>query len=80
MKKKENMSFLDGQVAKFSEDFEREAAKDSIYLQADREEYERRIMQEIMEEEYRLPARITVIKPQPDDELKDNALSFRGTD
>ena len=79
MKEKENMFSMDGQVANFSEDFERESLKDSVYLQADREEYERRIMQEIMEEEYRLPARITVIKPQPD-ELKDNALSFRGTD
>ena len=82
MKEKENMSSLDGQVAKFSEDFEREAAKDSIYLQADQYEKERQIMQEIMEEENRLPARITVIyenKSQPDD-TKDNALSLRGTD
>jgi hypothetical protein len=76
------MSFLDGQVANFSEDFEREFAKDLVYLQADREEYERRIMQEILEEENRLPAKVTVIyenKPQPDDEFKDDTISLRGT-
>ena len=67
----------------FHEDFEREAAKDSVYLQADQYERERQIMQEIMEEENRLPAKITVIyenKTHPDDELKDNALSLRGAD
>ncbi len=64
------------------EDFERDYLKDVVYLQADREEEEKRIMQEINEEEYRLPATVTVIyenKTQPD-ELKDNTLSFRGTD
>ena len=83
MKKKENMYSLDGQVAKFSEDFEREAAKDSIYLQADQYERERQLMQEIMEEEHRLPAKITVVyenKTQPDDQFKDNTLSLRGAD
>jgi hypothetical protein len=70
---------MDGQVAKFSEDFERESLKDSVYLQADRFEKESQLMQEIMEEEYRLPARITVIKSQPH-EFKDNTVSLRGTD
>ena len=65
---------------KFPEDFEREALKDSIYLQADQYEKERQIMQQIMEEEHRLPAKITVINPQPHDQLKDNALSLRGAD
>jgi len=58
----------------FPEDFERESLKDSVYLL----EEQQRIMQEIMEEENRLPARVTVIyenKPQPD-ELKDNSLPF----
>lgn len=62
----------------FPDDFEREALKDSVYLQADQYEKERQLMQEINEEENRLPAKITVIyenKPQPD-ELKDNALPF----
>ena len=39
-------------------------------------------MQEIMEEENRLPAKITIVyenKTQPD-ELKDNTLSLRGID
>jgi hypothetical protein len=62
-----------------NEDFERESLKDIVYLQADREAYERKIMQEIMEEEHkRLPAKITVIyenKTQPND-IKDNTLSF----
>lgn len=63
----------------FHEDFEREALKDFVYLQADREEEEHRIMQEILEEEHRLPAKIVVIKPQPDD-VKDDTISLRGTD
>ena len=79
MKEKENMSSMDGQVVNFSEDFEREHLKDSVYLQADLIRTQEDIMQEIMEEENRLPARITVIyqtkQPQPD-ELKDNALPF----
>lgn len=80
MKEKENMSFMAGQVVNFSEDFEREHLKDSVYLQADLIRTQEDIMQEIIEEENRLPARITVIyqntkQPQPD-ELKDNALPF----
>lgn len=72
---------MDGKVANFSEDFEREHLKDSIYLQADQYEKESQLMREIMEEEHkRLPANITVIKPQPNDEFKDNTLSLRGTD
>jgi hypothetical protein len=69
-------------ISVMNEDFERESLKDVVYLQADREEYERRIMQEIMEEENRLPAKITIVyenKTQPD-ELKDNTLSLRGID
>jgi hypothetical protein len=60
---------------KFHEDFEREHLKDSVYLLEEQE----RIMQEILEDEHRLPAKVTVIyekKPQPHDELKDNALPF----
>ena len=79
MNKKENGSFMDGQVANFSEDFEREYLRDLVYLQADLIRTQEDIMQEITEEENRLPARITVIyqtkQPQPD-ELKDNALPF----
>ena len=78
MKEKENGYSLGGQVANFSEDFEREYLKDLVYLQADQAEKERQIMQEINEEEHRLPARITVIyenKLQPND-IKDNTLSF----
>jgi len=70
---------LDGQVVNFSEDFERDYLKDVVYLQADLIRTQEDIMQEIIEEENRLPARITVIyenkQPQPD-ELKDNALPF----
>lgn len=80
MKEKENMFSMDGQAANFSEDFEREYLKESVYLQADLIRTQEDIMQEIIEEENRLPARITVIyqntkQPQPD-ELKDNALPF----
>ena len=63
---------------KFPEDFEREALKHSLYLQADQYEKERQIMQEINEEEHRLPARITVINPKLD-EFKDNTIPLRGT-
>ncbi len=80
MNKKENGSFTDGQAANFSEDFEREYLRDLVYLQADLIRTQEDIMQEIIEEENRLPARITVIyqtkQPQPDDQLKDNALPF----
>jgi len=79
MKKKENMYSLDGQAVNFSEDFERDYLKDVVYLQADLIRTQEDIMQEIIEEENRLPARITVIyqTKQPQlDELKDNALPF----
>lgn len=79
MNKKANGNFMDGQVANFSEDFEREYLKESVYLQADLIRTQEDIMQEITEEENRLPARITVIyqtkQPHPN-ELKDNALPF----
>jgi len=61
-----------------NEDFERDYLKDVIYLQADLIRTQEDIMQEIIEEENRLPARVTVIyqtKPHPD-ELKNNALPF----
>jgi hypothetical protein len=61
------------------EDYERDYLKESVYLQADLIRTQEDIMQEIIEEENRLPARITVIyqtkQPHPD-ELKDNALPF----
>ena len=60
---------------KFPEDFEREALKDSVYLQEEQE----RIMQEINEEEHRLPASITLITPLPEpkqDEHQANTLPF----
>ena len=59
----------------FSEDFEREALKDSVYLL----EEQQRIMQEINEEENRLPAKITILTPLPEpkqDELESNTLPF----
>lgn len=60
---------------KFPEDFEREALKDSVYLL----EEQQRIMQEINEEEHRLPAKITLLTPLPEpkqDELESNTLPF----
>jgi hypothetical protein len=60
------------------EDYERDYLKESVYLQADLIRTQEDIMQEIIEEENRLPARITVIhqtNPHPN-ELKDNALPF----
>jgi len=61
------------------EDFERDYLKEFVYLQADLIRTQEDIMQEIIEEENRLPARITVIyqtkQPHPN-ELKDNALPF----
>ena len=61
------------------EDFERDYLKESVYLQADLIRMQEDIMQEIIEEENRLPARITIIyqtkQPHPN-ELKDNALPF----
>ena len=61
---------------KFPEDFEREALKDSVYLL----EEQQRIMQEINEEENRLPAKITLLTPLPehkqDNEPEVNTLPF----
>lgn len=80
MKKKENTCSTGGPAANFSEDFEREHLKDFVYLYADQARTEEEIMQEIIEEENRLPAKITVIyentKQSQPDELKDNALPF----
>lgn len=63
-----------------NEDYEREHLKESVYLQADLIRTQEDIMQEIIEEENRLPAKITVIyhtkQTQPDDHLKDSALPF----
>lgn len=42
----------------FSEDFEREAAKDSVYLL----EEQQAIMKEIMEDEARKPAKIYIVQ------------------
>ena len=59
----------------FPEDFEREALKDSVYLL----EEQQRIMQEINEEEYRLPAKITLLTPLPEpvtNESEVNRLPF----
>ena len=59
----------------FPEDFEREALKDSVYLY----EEQQRIMQEINEEEHRLPATITLLTPLPEpkkDESEANPLPF----
>lgn len=75
MKQKENGNSTVGQAANFSEDFEREALKDSVYLL----EEQQRIMQEINEEEYRLPAKITLLTPLPEpkqDESQVNTLPF----
>lgn len=60
---------------KFPEDFERDALKDSVYLLEEQE----RIMQEINEEEHRLPANITLLTPLPEtkkDESQVNPLPF----
>ncbi len=75
MNQKENGNSMDGQAANFSEDFEREALKDSVYLL----EEQQRIMQEINEEEHRLPAKITLLTPLPEpkqDESQVNTLPF----
>jgi len=75
MKQKENGNSTVGQAANFSEDFEREALKDSVYLL----EEQQRIMQEINEEENRLPAKITLLTPLPEpkqDESQVNTLPF----
>ena len=59
----------------FPEDFEREAQKDVVYLL----EEQQRIMQEINEEEHRLPATITLLTPLPEptqDESEVNRLPF----
>ena len=73
MKKMENTYFMDGQAAKFSEDFERESLKDSVYLL----EEQQLLMQEIMKEEHRLPAKIQVITEIPTEhEVKHNTLPF----
>ena len=57
----------------FPEDFERESLKDVIYLQ----EEQAKIMQEIVEDEHRKPAKIYIVKEpklQEDDKL--NILPF----
>lgn len=75
MSKMENGNSLVGRAANFSEDFEREALKDSVYLY----EEQQRIMQEINEEEYRLPATITLLTPLPEsvkNESEANTLPF----
>ena len=60
----------------FNEDFERESAKDFIYLQ----EEERLLMKEINEEENRLPAKIYILGELPsklkEDEAECNTLPF----
>lgn len=79
MKKKENMFSTDGQVVNFSEDFEREYLKDVVYLQADKARTEEEIMQEIIEEENRLPAKITLLTSLPEpqkNEFESDALPF----
>lgn len=52
----------------FPEDFERESAKDSLYL---REEQEI-IMKEILQEENRLPAKIFITGPLPSKQKEEN--------
>ena len=57
----------------FPEDFERESLKEIIYLQ----EEQAKIMQDIMDEEHRMPAKIYIVKepkPQENDQL--NILPF----
>lgn len=61
----------------FPEDFEREALKDSLYLQEEQE----RIIREINEEEHRLPATIKIIgtlppKQKEENEAERNTLPF----
>ena len=58
MNVKENGSFMVGLAANFSEDFEREAAKDSVYLL----EEQQAIMKEILEDEARKPAKIYIVQ------------------
>lgn len=76
MNVKENGNSMAGQAVNFSEDFEREALKDVVYLL----EEQQRIMQEINEEENRLPAKITLLTPLPepkqDNEPEVNTLPF----
>lgn len=59
----------------FPDDFEREHLKDAIYLQEEQE----LIMQEIMRNENRLPAKIYILGnlPKPkEDEVEHNTLPF----
>jgi hypothetical protein len=68
-----------------TQDHEREHLKDLLFIHADRLEEEKRIMDEINEEEHkRLPAKIYVFKttfqPTVKDESKNNTLPFRGAD
>lgn len=60
-----------------TEDYEREYLKESVYLQADFIRTQEDIIQEIIEEENKLPATITVITPaRKHDESKVNPLPF----
>jgi hypothetical protein len=66
-------------IKNFPEDFEREYLKDVVYLQADKARTEEEIMQEIIEEENRLPAKITIVTSLPEpqkNELESNSLPF----
>lgn len=59
-----------------TEDFEREHLRDVVYLQAAQAEEEARIMQEINEEENRLPAKITLLPELKKNEPEINPLPF----
>ena len=60
----------------FSEDFERESLKDSVYLL----EEQALLMKQINEEEHRLPAKISIVGELPpklkEDEVEHNTLPF----
>lgn len=61
-----------------TEDFEREHLKSFVFLLSDQEEEYLKLKQEINEEEYRAPAKITVIGlKEKEHESKSNPLAFR---
>jgi hypothetical protein len=77
------MSSTDGHPANFSEDFEREAQKDCIYLLEHKMRIEAEWQQWEEEQEklkHKLPAKITVVTEQEEkskkDEIQPDALPF----
>ena len=62
------------------EDFERISQIESLILQADQWEEEQRITKEVIEEDRRKPAIVTLIIEEKKHEPKDNPMALRRTD